>query len=1312
MRPWVRKLVKIVLALAAAGVVVALVGTFALRLLLAQIPSYRQDLQTWVNRELGLTLNFGELDARWGWLGPELTFRDVSVAAAGSAEPFITARAASVGVSPFRLIAVLVAKHNIGIDRLTLQGTELTLVKTGDGAYRMQGAPTTAARTEDFRFDVPPDVDVLVRDSRVLYLDASRSVAWSFEDVDASMRRAGRALRLEAQARPPRELAMRVSLTAQGELGETDAAGASPPHGVTFTGDWHVSASVDDVDLASVARLLPESLIAPRGGNGDVAVDLEWRRSRLVGGDVRLALTDVTLPTVRGIAGSRFDRIALRGDWRFADDAWQIGLENVAVAREGRAWPVGSSTDIELKLDDQGGLDRIKLRSDFLRLEDLTPFLSPLPDSRPLESWFALAPRGDLRMLSVTVARADDRLDYNVAVRFAGLGFETYKGLPGIAGLTGELRADTRSGRLDLRTGSGSLDWPELFRAPLEIESATGIVVWRQNQSGVRVVSDNLVIATPDLSARTNLELTLPLDDSSPRLDLASTVSSFAIADAHKYLPVGVMPDSIVEWLDEGLQGGVATESEISFVGPVRDFPFDHGEGGFRAVTKVEHGRLAYVVDWPWADDLDGQVEFVNASFAARGSGRTLGNKASDVQVTIPDMRSAVLLMKVATTGPLSEVVDYLHGAPLIARSLGPAFERIEAPRGASHVSLDLKLPLLDRSAYVLNASLKIADGELAFRGFGPHATEVNGSLQVANGGLRGEGIRATFLDGPVTARVDTPAVEGYSTRISLDGEVGMGKVTEAFDLPFPQLLAGQTQWHGSLLIPSADSSVPPRITVDSNLAGVALRLPAPFAKAAAEPTSLEVEIEFPQDGGLDLQGYLGPSRRFAVQFDSDVTGQAGAFRFRRAALRFGGAQPEFRADNGITFDGTVAALDVDEWLALPSAAPNVVVGSSDWAGAFAGAEVQVADLSMFGQKLGATMVSARRRTDDWQIDLDSEPVAGTVLVPADLTARPQIIAIMRRLYLNGDAADGSMDKIDPRHLPGLQLHADEFGLGQRRLGRVDAEILSDPLGVRLVSFESATDSFSAQGSGAWFVGDTGDTTRFAVSLTSTNVAKTLDELGFDPIIEAQGLDATASVHWPGPPSGDWMQHVGGDFTLHATKGSLLDVAPGAGRVIGLLSFTALPRRLALDFRDVFNKGLAFDDIKGDFVVIDGNAYTDNLKLTGPVAEIGMIGRTGLRDHDYRQQVVVTAEPSNVLPTVGLLGGPAVAAALLIFTRIFKEPLKGLGRVSYCVSGTWQEPSVERLTAEQLGKGQICAELPPSPAAATAAGAAAPVAAR
>ena len=160
-------------------------------------------------------------------------------------------------------------------------------------------------------------------------------------------------------------------------------------------------------------------------------------------------------------------------------------------------------------------------------------------------------------------------------------------------------------------------------------------------------------------------------------------------------------------------------------------------------------------------------------------------------------------------------------------------------------------------------------------------------------------------------------------------------------------------------------------------------------------------------------------------------------------------------------------------------------------------------------------------------------------------------------------------------------------------------------------------------------------------------------------------------------------------------RGSFLNLEPGAGRMMGLMSITALPPRLALDFRDVFNRGMVFDEVSGDFLLIDGDAYTDNLLLTGPVADIGVVGRTGLRDQDYQQQAVVTAEPGKILPTMGFLTGPQVGAALLIFTQIFKEPLKGIGRASYCVTGNWYDPSVDRLTPAELQGDTLCADLPP-----------------
>ncbi len=523
MPSWLRKVIKIAFALVATGVLLVLAAIGGFRLLVTQLPSYQDDLQAWVNRELALQLTFARLDARWGWHGPELTFHDASVAADARAAPFLTARTASVGSSPWQLLARLVAKRELGVDRLTFEGTELTLVKTVDGAYRLQGAPNAAARSQEFRLDVPPDVEVLVRDSRVLYLDPSRSLAWSFQDVEGSMRREGGALELAARARPPSELASSVSLTAQGFISDS-APGASS--GVQYSGDWRVSADFEDVDLAMAARLLPDSAVVPQAGNGDVAVWLEWRSRELVGGTVDVALADVTVPTALGAAGSGYDRIALKGDWQRDGGQWHVALRDLDVTRSGRAWPAGSEAEIEVVRDASGALTRLALKSEFMRLEDLTPFLSPLPDSRALESWLALAPRGDLREAAVELERRGDAIDYTVAAQFAGLGMQALEGLPGFDGLTGELRADRRSGRVELRSSVATVDWPSVFRAPVAIAAATGIVVWREGQDAVRVVSDDLAVTIADASTRSNLELTLPLDGSSPLLDLETSVSA------------------------------------------------------------------------------------------------------------------------------------------------------------------------------------------------------------------------------------------------------------------------------------------------------------------------------------------------------------------------------------------------------------------------------------------------------------------------------------------------------------------------------------------------------------------------------------------------------------------------------------------------------------------------------------------------------------------------------------------------------------------------------------------------------------------
>lgn len=1290
-RTWARRAVRASLAAAVTSVVTAAIAIVGLRIALMQLPSYQAELERWAAGSLGIGLDYERLDTRLGWRGPEVTFHGASVRAPNETEPFFAARRAAVVVDVWALITT----RELRATRLTFEGTDLTLRRGADGRLELQRGPQTGG-APDFALLLPADLEVAVRDSRVVYGDAERGVRWAFDDVAVDLKRIGSTLDLHARARPPDGLGTRMEVAAQGRFG----AG----------GGWRVFAEVAAADLAELASAVPDLPVEFARGRGNAAVWLEWSGGELVRG-----MLDASFARVGWGDGSdeQYERLGVSAGWLRTDPGWRVMLNDIEIVREGRAWASNADTVLELERANDGSVAGLTVQSTFFRIEDLSPLVALFTGDEWADEWARLAPRGDVLGLEFAAERRGGDIDYSVSARFDRLSVAPAARLPGVAGLSGELRADSDSGRVLLDASAARIDWPALFRAPLDLDVLSGLFVWRHGADGLRIVNDDLTVANADATVRSSLELTLPRDGGGAFLDLSSRVDRFEAVAAKRYLPARRMPRLAVEWLDTALQGGTVTDVELTFIGPLAAFPFDGGEGTFRVTAEIADGVLAYARDWPAAQDLDGVLEFVNASFSAQGSGRVLGNHTDEAHVGIADLRAAVLTLDTTTAGPLEDVIAFLKQAPQISRQLGPGYDRVEARAGQGEVTLALALPLLDMPAYTLDASLAVTNGTLALEGLGPAASEIHGTLALADGVVTSDGLDAIFLDGPVTARVSAPRQPGYRARVDVEGEVAGRAVAGAFGLPLEDLVAGQTRWRGDVLLPatgrddgddSPGPAAPLRVNITSNLSGLALYLPPPFRKEAAEPTGLELELAFGA-GGLDARGHVGATRRFELSLAAGNDG----LELEHAVLALGGAVPAARAYGGLGVYGTVPKLDFDAWAALVRQRPDAAGRPSSLAASrlgdlFAEAELDVGDFTAFGQQVGAARLSVQRAPDEWRIDIDSSPVAGVFRVPRRLAGRPAIAAELERLYLlpgpeadvaAGNASRTAARRVDPRRLLGIDLTADDFAFGMRRFGKLRADVRADPRGLRLVSFESEQPSFKVTGSGGWFVGARGPITRLTFDLQATDVARALAALALDPVASGKAAMLAGSVEWPGAPTDDWMRHLDGTLALRLADGSLLDIDPGAGRVVGLMSITALPRRLALDFRDVFNKGFVFDELAGQFTIVDGNAYTNNLKVTGPVAEIGVAGRIGLRDRDYRQQAVVTAEPGKMLPTVGgLLGGPGVGAALLIFTRIFKEPLKGIGRASYCVTGLWDEPIVERLSAEQLERGPLCADLP------------------
>ncbi len=1281
---FLRKLIKGLGVGAAMLVIIAAIGIGAFRLVIAQLPSYQGQVQAWAQDTLGLSVSFSRLDARWGLRGPELSFYDASVSRPDQeAEPMVSAAEVTLGLSP----VVLFLERRLAVSRLSLERTQLTLERGADGQLRLQGAPSDQPSRTDLRFEDLPSVAITLTDSDIRFVDRVQERAWDFSDVRVRLERSEDRVLLEARGTPPIELGNRIDVSIDGTLA---------PRSADDTADWLIVTALNDVDFSTVAELFPEVPGLPQDGIGNLSLWLETAGGRVTHATAQVELEDLLLAEAAE-AGSIFDRIAVTVEWAQGTDGWSLSLSDLQLTRDGVRWP--EVTNIGMSLTTSSGEPRaLELDAGFLRLQDLSPLVAALPVEQLTEIWRTLSPQGDVDNLSLSVARDPDGFVYDVTARLDRVGIAASDGRPGVRGVSGMLRADTGSGRVALTTTNAQLEWPEMFREPIAIGELTGVMIWREGRDGIRLVSDNLTFNNADVRTRSNLELIVPAGGGAPHLDLETRLLGFDTTRTRSYLPVGVLPAPVVSWLDRAIIQGRVPEADVTFFGPVDAFPFDNGEGQLRARFTVEDGILAYVDGWPIATAIEGEVEFVNAGFTAQGTGRIMNEDFARMRGGVADMRDAVLTVSGDVTASLGEFLDYLRIVPATARRLGPDLSRLQSDSGSGVVTLDLSLPLKDIGAYDLDAELAINAGQLEVEGFDLTANDIQGRLRLSDNAVTGDGIRAMLFGSPVTARVTASNEAGYRARLDVSGSVEAEALQQNFDLPFGSLVSGATTWEGHLLLPAnvpdGDPMIeraPLRIAVASYLTGAELAFPAPLAKPAAAPMPLELAFTVLPANRFDIEGRLGTSRRFALSFQSADSGLA----FRRGSVRLDGTYPLLPPDDGLDIEGNVSELQLDGWLGLLRG--QELLGRDE--PILSRLDLDIADMTAFGQRLGATTFAVRQGRDEWLIELDSESVAGHIVVPFEVRDRPQVVADMQRLHLTF-TDEASARQIDPRDLPGLLVNASDFSVGQRNFGRFSANVQSDPLGLRLVSYDSVSDSFAVEGSGSWLSGPEGSTTRFAFSMLSTDVGMTLADLGLQPIVEADELQVTASVNWPGGPSGRWQQGISGDLSLRIEQGSMINLEPGAGRMWGLLSFSALPRRLALDFRDVFNRGLVFDEVAGDFVLVDGNAYTDNLLLTGPVADIGVVGRTGLRNEDYQQQAVVTAEPGKVLPTMGFLAGPGVGAALLLFTQIFKEPLKGIGRASYCVTGSWEAPVVERLTPQQLQAGYLCADLPPSAATA------------
>ncbi len=920
-------------------------------------------------------------------------------------------------------------------------------------------------------------------------------------------------------------------------------------------------------------------------------------------------------------------------------------IEGLAVARQGENWA---------------------LAIDALELEPLHALVSPwLRD----QVWWPSRLSGQLRSIEAgwrisaglnRLSGEMNDLQWRVPERFPSL-----SGLNVALGLSGDRP-------VLIPRGQPRVDWASVFREPIDVEETRGraILSWRA------IELQNLLIDTGFVRGSTDGWLYFV--ERKPFIDLMIEVDRLGPVDPRRFMPQRFIPPKTLEWLNRSLTridsatGYVLLSMQAGLKTPqIR-------RGHFVSEAVVEGVDISYQPDWPAALDLNGRATFMGREIYASVSGGRLGDLAlASADLAIPDLVDPVLDLRLESGPSAAAEVQ-----TLLSRIPEESWQRSLEPmrwRGEVDISTRMRLPFKRMPEWWLEGEARLSDAV----------------LNLPDAGLRFEGLSGQvgfdrLALGPATLRLNGDRGEAGPEQIELVASFAepawlemTGRINPLGVLVDPGRLrgrvAGRTELSARI---AAHQQGGLAIRLESELAGLDVDLPAPLEKGPdiAWPTRLDLRLDEPFQSAVVTIGDV-----LDIQSERDADG-----------WRMGVSvddKPADLPDAGLRVRGELPRLNLDDWRQILSDRLTDV-GNNAVSELEAEIELSVAELIVAGVRMEQVAFDLGRDSTAWRARFDGPDIAGEVVVPIPLDSGRVVVADLERLHFDRIEPEGDIPELDqlemsrktstenPMGRPPLHLLVETLRWGELDLGRARLESHPSAEGLEVELIDVSGPDLRFNGSGRWIWRDGRPESQFSGRLTTDSIGPLLESAGYQSPLQAERTQLEVDLRWPGAPADFALGRLSGVLDLQIADGLIPEARPGAGRLLGLGSLAALPRRLALDFRDVFESGLKFDQIEGSFDLASGFARTDALTVYSPAVLITISGDTDMANREYDQVVRVEPGLGGTLPVIGVLaGGPVGAAAGLVLQSILERPMRGLAEARYTVTGPWSEPQMELVEA-------------------------------
>ncbi|GAA4359419.1 YhdP family protein [Variovorax defluvii] len=911
-------------------------------------------------------------------------------------------------------------------------------------------------------------------------------------------------------------------------------------------------------------------------------------------------------------------------------------------------------------------------------------------------------------------------------------------GVPGIRGATIDFDANQAGGNAALSIVDGALDFPGVFEEPvIPVDRLTAQLAWKVDGDRTQLQVTGLKFANADAEgeAVATWRTSDPAASGSRSrfpgvLDLEGKLTRADGARVFRYLPQHI-PKETRDYVRDAVQKGSASAVDFKVRGDLWDMPFnDPKQGDFRIAARVQDVNFAYVPPslgdgrpWPALHGLSGELVFERAGMLVRNArGRIAGApgvEVSKAEAQIADMGHASPLLRVEAQakGALGELLRV--GGPLTGEA-APTLARARATGNADYrLRLELPLSAMDKSK--VQASIALADNELQIQPEAPALTQARGSLNFTESGFSLAGVQARALGGGVrlegTGRYGSAATELSFRAQGIASAEGLRAAREVDWLArLARHASGSTAYSASFSVRDNASE----FSLASSLQGLGLQLPAPLAKPAedAMPLAIEKKVvlrEARAGGSMQMHDRLSIElgRVGSAAYLRDISGDEP--RVLRGGIGIGLAAGESAAapERGVLANIQLGRIDVPAWQALfgdttGKPAEPAAGDAADDVSAYMPSilAVRAQELAIGGRTLHNVVLGGTREGQLWRANIDAAELSGYAEYRSAQAGR--LYARLARLKIAPSSANAVETLLDeqPGTLPALDIVVDDFELLGRRLGRaeIDAVNRGGPgreWRLNRLSFTVPEASFTAQG--AWAAAPGGSRGRTEPRRTSmdfkldiTDAGNLLGRFGMKDVVRAGRGRLEGEVQWSGSPFALDYPSLGGQLKIDVESGQFLKAEPGIAKLLGVLSLQALPRRLTLDFRDVFSQGFSFDFLRGDARIEQGVASTNNLQMKGVNAAVLMDGSADIARETQNLRVVVVPEiNAGTAALVATAINPAIGLGTFLAQMVLSRPLIAATTQEFKIDGTWTDPKIVKLPRRLLPEASGTPQAPP-----------------